>query len=356
MRQKGANWSARELARRLGAFRKGAAGRNRLRRTSVDQLTIRRRKNGQGFVYSWPNGRTIRDQQTLIRLKRLAVPPAYEDVRLAEDASAHIQAVGRDRAGRRQYRYHPDWERVRERRKARHLSELMRSMPAIRTALSRHLRDRRESREFTLASIIELVSCTALRPGSEGYARQNGTRGAATLLKSEATISGDHVFLRFRGKGEKMIEREVRSKRVARALRRLKALPGRRVFQYRAPDRKVCIARRRDVNAFLRRIGRERISLKDFRTMIACSRALENLAALEPKPNDAGRKRQLKAALCAVSEELANAPAICRKSYVHAVVVDAFEKGLLKKVARRVRNGGAGPDGERMLQLVLNAV
>ena len=192
---------------------------------------------------------------------------------------------------------------------------------------------------------------TALRPGSEVYAREHGTRGAATLLKSDVTLEGERILLRFRGKGGKAIERELRSRRLARAIKRLQALPGKRLFQYRTEDGGIAVARRRDANAFLHDIASADITLKDFRTLTACARALENLARLEPQPSDAGRRRQLKECFTAVSEELANTPAICRKSYVHAVVVRSFEDGSLKALAGQ----GARRSGEAMLRTLLGS-
>jgi DNA topoisomerase-1 len=343
--------AARKLKRRVGA---GGGLRQPLRKVDAADLSIRRRRNGRGFAYVASNGRPIRDPRQLGRFKRLAVPPAYVDVRFAEDPRAHIQAVGRDSAGRIQYRYHPDWDMLRERRKARHLTELLHFLPTIRRAISRHLRENDVTREFTLAAMIDLIALTAVRPGSEVYAREHGTRGAATLLKSDLTVKGDLIALRFRGKGGKLIMREIRSKRLARAMKRLQALPGRRLFQYRLPKGGVCVARRREANVFLHEIASEKISLKDFRTLTACARALETLAKLEPKPNDAGRRRQLKACLCVISEELANTPAVCRKSYVHGVVVRAFQDGSLKAIAARSgRNNSAG--GEALLRIVLQA-
>lgn len=338
---------ARELSRRLNDR---SPPRGKLHRIAPDALTLRRRRTGKGFSYTGAGGRPIRDPREIARLKRLAVPPAYEDVRYAADPAAHIQAVGKDKAGRTQYRYHPDWDKLRERRKALHLEELLRRLPAIRRRLNRHLREKGVSREFVLAAMIDLIARTALRPGSEAYAREHGTRGAATLLKSDVTLKGDGIALAFRGKGGKRIARALRSKPLARALRRLKALPGKRLFQYRGADGELHLLRRRDANAFLHSMASDKISLKDFRTLTACSRALENLVALDPRQSEAGRKRQLKACLCAVSEELANTPAICRKSYVHAVVVQAFEDGSLKAISARTPSR---PNGEALLRAVL---
>lgn len=339
-----AQTAARELKARLAAKN----GDVRLRRVDVAELAIERRRNGRGFMYV-RDGRRVADERLLHRFKRLAVPPAYEDVRYAESPNAHIQAIGRDSAGRIQYRYHPDWDKRREQRKARRLKELVRLLPKIRRALGRHLRDKELTREFALAAVIDLIALTALRPGSEVYAREHGTRGAATLLKSDVTLRGDRIALKFRGKGGKLIEREVKSRRLAKAIKRLQALPGKRLFQYRTADGAVAVARRRDANDLLHAIASADISLKDFRTLIACARALETLVKIEPKPSDAGRRRQLKECFCAVSEELANTPAICRKSYVHAVVVQSFENGSLQAMARRKTAGG-----EAMLRTLLN--
>jgi DNA topoisomerase-1 len=326
-----------------------------LRHVEVDELSIRRRRNGHGFVYLQPDGQQLRDKRTLSRLKRLAVPPAYRDVVYASDPRAHIQAVGRDSAGRRQYRYHPEWDKVREIRKARRLARLVHLLPKIRAALSRHLHGREPTREFALSAVIELIACTAMRAGSESYAQDNGTRGAATLLKSNIHIAGDKIALRFRGKGGKAVEKEVRSRRLARVLRQLMRLPGKRLFQYRSDDGQANPIHRRDVNEFLRSIASPSITLKDFRTMIACACALEELSELDPKPSERGRRKQVRGVLQSVAAELANTPAVCRKSYVHAAVIDAFETGKLARMSKRDASRSAS-EREHMLARMLDRI
>src|SRR3954449_7772294 len=160
---------AQTLAKRLG-----------LRLVAADALAIRRRRCGKGWTYLDPDNRVIRDRATVQRLARLAVPPAYEDVLYAEDPAAHLQAIGRDAAGRLQYRYHPDWEKVRETRKAARLARLADVLPRIRRSVAQHLSAPEPTREAALAGVIELVACSAIRPGSESYARLHGTRGATT--------------------------------------------------------------------------------------------------------------------------------------------------------------------------------
>jgi DNA topoisomerase-1 len=272
-----------------------------LRHVTPDDLTIRRRKRGKTWSYVGTSGRPLRDPHVIGRLKRLAVPPAYEDVYFAADPNAHLQAVGRDSAGRTQYRYHPDWEKVREIRKARRLIKLAALMPKVRAWVARRMRNPGLDREFAIAALIELVSVTALRPGSEVYADRHGTRGAATLLTSDVSISGNRVTLHFRGKGGKSIDKEFSSPRLVRAIKRLRRLPGRRLFQYRTPEGEIRSLRRRDVNAALREIAGRVVTLKDFRTLIASARALEQFAALAPKKSATGRRKQVMATMPMIS-------------------------------------------------------
>jgi DNA topoisomerase-1 len=341
--------AGRKLKSRLGAITMKRLG---LIYVSTGALTIRRRRNGGGYTFISRKGRTIRDQITRARLKRLAVPPAYEDVLYAEDPRAHIQAIGRDAAGRLQYRYHPDWEQVRERRKARRLQRLVEALPRIRRAVNKHLGAAEPTREFALSAVIELVACSAIRPGSESYAKQNGTRGAATLHKSNIAVDGATVTLKFRAKGGKAIDKEFRCPRVARALDVLRALPGRRLFQYRGDDG-VRFVTASDVNAFLREIAGVTISLKDFRTLCASAAALEALAHIAPAATERGRRRQVKEAVTAVSEQLANTPTIARRSYVHQTVVAAFERGKLAKFSEGLKGRRSPAHREQLLAQVV---
>src|SRR5882762_6689942 len=271
--------SARKLRSRRAARALKSLG---LRYVSTDELTIRRKRVGDNFTFVSARGRTIRDPITRARLKRLAVPPAYEDVLYAADPRAHIQAIGRDAAGRLQYRYHSDWEKVRERRKAKRLQRLVEALPRIRRAVNKHLATAEPTREFALSAVIELISCSAIRAGSESYAKANGTRGAATLHKSNVAVGGATVALKFRAKGGKDIDKEFHCPRVASAINVLRTLPGRRLFQYRDEGKTVRFVTAGEVNRFLREIAGVKISLKDFRTLCASGAALEALAHISP--------------------------------------------------------------------------
>jgi DNA topoisomerase I len=300
------------------------------------ELTIRRQRHGRGFRYVKADRKGVTAAETQ-RLAALAVPPAYVDVLYAADPRAHIQAVGRDAAGRLQYRYHTDWQRVRETRKARRLARLAEVLPQIRRSISQQLNATAPSREFALAAVIELVARSAIRPGSEEYARLRGTRGAATLLKSNVSVYGETLRLRFKAKGGKPIEKEVHAPKLAAAVHLLSQLPGRRLFQYRDADGAVRAASAREVNKFLREVAGVEISLKDFRTLLASVSVLDALARAEPATSKQARRRQILDAICEAAAELGNTPAICRKSYVHQAVVNAFEDGVLERFAETLR-------------------
>jgi DNA topoisomerase I len=315
------------LARRLG-----------LRLVSADALTIRRRRCGKGFAFYAPDGRQIRDPAEVRRLNALAVPPAYEDVLYAEDPAAHLQAIGRDAAGRLQYRYHPEWEKVREARKAHRLAQLVDALPRIRRSVAQHLAGGEPTRAFALAAVIELVARSAIRPGSESYARQHGTRGATTLLKSNVTISGDTIVLSFRAKGGQDVRKEFSAPRLCAAVEILRRLPGRRLFQFRGEDGAVRAVRAEDVNRFLRELADAQISLKDFRTLCASASALDMLARTLPAASARQRRRQVLEAVRAAAAELHNTPTICRKSYIHQTVVSAFENGVLERFSTMLRS------------------
>jgi len=286
----------------------------------------------------------------------MAVPPAYRDVRYAPDPSLHLQAVGIDAAGRLQYRYHADWEKVREHRKAHRLAKLVGALPRIRRAVSKHLAGDEPTREFALAAVIELIARTAIRPGNESYARLNGTRGATTLLKSNVILEDDGLVLTFKAKGGKAVRKECDAAKLVRAVGILRGLPGRRMFQYRDAQGVVRAVSTTQVNAFLREIAGIKISLKDFRTLMASAVALETLSRITPAASARGRKKQILEAIRAAADELTNTPAICRKSYVHDTIVTAFEDGILERFAATMKGQRSQTRREQLLAQVVMAV
>jgi DNA topoisomerase-1 len=339
-----AKTSVEELAQELG-----------LRLGDQNALTIRRIKRGKNYSFVRANGSHIRDARTIRRLHAMAVPPAYREVRYSHDPSSHLQAVGRDAAGRLQYRYHADWEKVREHRKAHRLAKLVGALPKIRRNVSKYLSGDEPTREFALSAVIELIARTAIRPGNESYARLNGTRGATTLLKSNVTLEEDCVVLTFKAKGGKAVRKECDAAKLVRAIGILRTVPGKRMFQYRDQSGTVRAVSTTTVNAFLREIAGIKISLKDFRTLMASAVVLESLSRITPASSARGRKRQVLEAVRAAADELSNTPAICRKSYVHDTIVTAFEDGILERFAATMKGTRSQARREQLLAEVVTA-
>lgn len=306
-------------------------------------LAIQRRRRGAGFTYHRPDGSRVTDAETLARIRSLAIPPAYRDVRIAEDPKAHLQAVGRDDKDRLQYRYHPAWEAVREEVKADRLGLVLASLPKIRRAVARDLADRRLSRRKALAAAVALIDASAIRVGCEAYLETSGVRGAATLMKRDVTVEGHRIRLGFRGKGGKDVACVIVDPRLARALARFGELPGRRLLKWLDDGGRPRRISAGEVNAYLRAAAGRPVSAKDLRMLAASASAAEQFVAMEPESSESRRRRQLAAVMAQVSRHLANTPAVVRKSYVHKVVVESFLDGTLKKTFARARkDGGRG--------------
>jgi DNA topoisomerase-1 len=331
------------------------AGELGLKLGDQNDLTIRRIKRGKAYSFVRANGTAIKHVGTIRRLNAMAVPPAYAEVRYAVDPSSHLQAVGRDAAGRLQYRYHSDWEKVREQRKAHRLARLVGALPKIRRAVSMHLSGDAPTRELALSAVIELIARTAIRPGNESYMKLNGTRGATTLLKSNVVLEDDAIVLTFKAKGGKAVRKECDAAKLVRAIGILRTVPGKRMFQYRDDAGRSYNVNTTAVNAFLRDIAGIKISLKDFRTLMASAVVLESLSRITPATSATGRKKQVLEAVRAAADELSNTPAICRKSYVHDTIVTAFEDGILERFAATMKGYRSQSKREQLLAQVVAA-
>lgn len=316
---------------------RAAARRLGLKYLSPATASITRRRHGKGFSYVDQNGTLVRDPQARARIQRLVIPPAWQDVRIAADPMAHIQAVGRDEAGRVQYIYHELWELLREQRKAKRLREFSKALPAIRRAVSRDLSRHAGSFELAVSACVALIDEAVIRVGRQVHLRRTGARGAVTLKQEHVQIESDRILLCFPGKGGKERQTAIASHRLAKALRRLKRLPGRRLFCYRTQSGEITCLTARDINTYLSTISGRRVSAKDFRTFHATALAGDRLAALTPELSDRKRKSQIVGVVKEVAQLLGNTVTVARKSYVHDLVLTSFANGQL---VRRWRRGG----------------
>jgi DNA topoisomerase-1 len=289
---------------------------------------IRRLRHGSGFAYRHADGKPVRDAATLKRIRALVLPPAWRDVRVARDPKAHLQAVGLDAAGRRQYRYHPMWASVRDSTKYHRMLDFAKALPGIRRRTDRDWQRPAQSRQRVLATAVKLLERTHIRIGNEEYARSNGSHGLTTLRDRHVQIAGPHLHFKFRAKSGVYQTVDVDDRRLARAVRECQDLPGQILFQYVDGSGSIKSISSSDVNNYLRDIAGGEFTAKDFRTWagtVAAARALDELGTAATKT--AGARAILKA-IDQVALELGNTRAVCRKCYIHPGVFDAYLAGL----------------------------
>ena len=304
-----------------------------LRYVTDAQPGIRRLRAGRGFRYVSADGAPVRDPAILRRIRALAIPPAWQAVWICPAAHGHLQAVGRDSRGRKQYRYHSRWRAVRDETKYARLVEFARALPRIRARVRADLARRGLARETVLATVVRLLESTAIRVGNQEYARQNGSFGLTTLRNRHVTVQGSQLCFEFRGKGGKRHCVKVSDRRIAAIVRRCQDLPGQELFQYRDESGQSQTIDSADINAYLREIGGGPFTAKDFRTWVGTVLATRILAGQrQPAPTRAARVRRVREAIAHVSVQLGNTPTICRKCYVHPVVIETY---LEKRLRRR---------------------
>jgi DNA topoisomerase-1 len=293
-----------------------------------EDLGIRRERKGDAFEYFNARGERIKDEATLERIRKLAIPPAYVDVWICPKANGHLQATGRDARGRKQYRYHPQFREVRETTKYEHMLEFARALPAIRAKLAEHMALRGLPREKVLATVVHLLETTLIRVGNDDYAKENKSYGLTTLRNPHVKIEGAELRFQFKGKSGKSWRLQVKDRRIARIVRACQELPGQRLFQYQDGEelREVTSA---DVNAYLKEITGRDITAKDFRTWAGTVLAALALREFEAVDTQATQKKNIRAAIERVSARLGNTPTICRKCYVHPEVLNAYVEGNL---------------------------
>ncbi len=303
---------------------------------------ITRKRSGAGFVYHDPRGQRITDPTELERLSALAIPPAYTDVIISPDPNSHLQAVGRDVRGRKQYRYHPSWIAIRESEKFAQLAEFGRSLPAIRKRVDADLRRRKPSLTKALATVVTLMDNLFIRIGNETYALENGSYGLTTLRGRHVKAIGSRLQFRFKGKSGKEWRLDVADKRIIRAIRMLQELPGQHLFQYADENGLTHPIRSQDVNAYIREATSCNFSSRQFRIWGATRMAATALSAIEPAEAARERARQINEVIDSVAAKLVNTRAVCRSSYIHPRVFEDFDSGRLAEITKmRVRKSSA---------------
>jgi DNA topoisomerase-1 len=302
---------------------------------------IKRIPRGRGFIYRGPANHRV-SRQDLARIKSLVIPPAWTDVWICPWPHGHLQATGRDAAGRKQYRYHPRWRAIRDGHKFDRLYEFGRALASIRRHVRRDLRRPGLPRQKVVASVVRLLEETLARVGNVEYVRANDSFGLTTLRDRHVRVRGDTIKLRFRGKGGVAHAFHINDRRLARLVRRCQGLPGRELFQYRDD--------RGDVNEYLRAVTGDDFTAKDYRTWAGTVLAAREFANVKDSSSTSHRERLVPKVMARVAQELGNTPAVCRKCYVHPAIIQAFVEGTLLTTRPRPNSAHGTRQGLRVAE------
>jgi DNA topoisomerase-1 len=315
---------------------RAAARSAHLRYVSDADRGFARRRHGKWFTYLRPGGQALRDGVALARIRSLAIPPAWKDVWICPSPNGHLQATGRDARGRKQYRYHPRWREAQDQHKYQRIIAFAKALPKIRRAVGRDLRKRGLPRAKVLAATVKLLETTLIRVGNDEYARDNNSFGLTTMHDKHAKVRGAAIRFDFRGKHGIEHEVDLKDRTLAAIVHACRDLPGQELFQYRDEAGEVCDVGSGDVNDYLREISGQDFTAKDFRTWAGTALAAQALQEFQDFDSAAAAKRNITKAIEHVAERLGNTQAICRKSYVHPAIIEAYmDRSLVKTLKRR---------------------
>ena len=316
-----------------------------------------RRRYGKAFVFFDKHGERIRAEAEIARIRKLAIPPAYKNVWICPHPNGHIQATGIDAKGRKQYRYHADWRACRDATKFTHMLAFGAALPQVRATVAAHMAQRGLSREKVLATVVALLEKTLIRVGNDEYARNNGSYGLTTLRDEHVAVDGSIIRFRFKGKSGKEWNLKVSDRRIAKVVRACADIEGQELFKYIDEAGQVRDVTSGDVNSYLRDITGEAFTAKDFRTWTGTVLAAMALRDYREVDSEAQAKKNIVAAIETVAARLGNTPSVCRKSYVHPEVINAYLDGDLMdqiegEIEQSLDGGGLRPEEVCVLKLL----
>lgn len=296
---------------------------------------IQRKGAGKGFKYIGVDGKTIRERELLNRIKSLVIPPAWKNVWICPLPNGHLQATGFDAKGRKQYRYHPDWAKVRSVTKFNRMILFSEALPIIRQKTGKDLALPGLPKEKVLATVVLLLENTLIRVGNVEYAQENKSFGLTTMRNRHVDISGAKIKFHFRGKSGVEHDIELSDRRLAKIVKRCRDIPGYELFQYLDESNQRQTVKSDDVNTYLKEITGEDFTAKDFRTWAGTVLAAIELKELEPFNSQTEAKKNVTAIIKNVAKQLGNRPATCRKYYVHPAILDAYLEEKLVAVMEK---------------------
>ena len=294
---------------------------------------LKRRRRGRGFEYLDPRGRTVTDESERERIRALAIPPAWSDVWICARPDGHLQATGRDEAGRKQYIYHQEFTALRDAAKYARLTAFGDLLPRVRRRVRRDLRRGALDRERLVAAAVRLLDTTLIRIGNPTYAKRNGSYGITTLRRKHVQLNGAELDLRFTGKSGERHALSLVDEELAAVVRDTQEVPGYELFRYLDAEGTRQTIDSRDVNEYLAEVSGVDVTAKDFRTWGGTVATASSLyagwsgGAVPEGATEAKLKRAVNDAICSAAATLGNTPAVCRRSYVHPLLVERFMAG-----------------------------
>jgi DNA topoisomerase-1 len=316
-----------------------AAERAQLVYVSDSEPGIRRKGAAKRFWYVGPEGEKLKEGKDVLRIRALAIPPAWTDVWISPDPNGHIQATGRDQKGRKQYRYHPEWAAERDGKKYSSLIEFAEALPRLRARIDADLRRHGLPFERVAASVVWLLDNTMIRVGNAAYARDNKSFGLTTLRDRHVDITGSSLRFSFKGKSGKEWKLKLVDRRIAHVVRGAQDIPGQKLFQYLDENGARRPIRSEDVNLYIREAAGNGFSAKHFRTWGGTIHTASLLAQTERPVSNTAQKRVLNSVIDMVAERLGNTRTVCRQCYVHPAVLEAWLADDLHEELTRANKG-----------------
>lgn len=296
---------------------------------------IVRTKKGSGFAYAC-KGKPVKDQKTLARIKKLAIPPAWTNVWICANEQGHIQATGTDVRGRKQYRYHPQWQALRNETKFHRLYEFGKSLLAIRAKLEEDLAKRDLNEEKVLATVVSLMERTGIRIGNDDYEKLYGSYGLTTLKDGHVKVTGNSLHFSFKGKKGIYHKLTLRNAKLAKLVQHCKDIPGKELFQYYGNDGNRHSIDSGMVNRYIKDASGGEFTAKDFRTWAGTLSVLRAFAVMDEPQSEGDCKKNIVAALDEVSQKLGNTRTVCKKYYVHPGIIQLYEDKALSKYTKEL--------------------
>jgi DNA topoisomerase-1 len=306
-----------------------------LRYTSDEKRGYTRKRSGKNFHFIDEKGERISEEKVLERLKKLVIPPAWEDVWICKSAKGHLQVTGRDEKGRKQYIYHPEWQQARSLTKFGRMIEFGKRLPQLRESIQEDISSRKLDRRKVTALVLSLMDNALIRIGNRHYAKSNKSYGLTTLRDKHVEVNGSSIRFSFRGKKGVEHEIDLEDKRLARLVKQCRDIPGYDLFQYYDENGERQTLESGDVNEYLREVTEEEFTAKDFRTWGGTVKMVECLESVLEQDPELDKEKSIKEAVKEVAKGLGNTPTVCSKYYIHPEVVNLFREDKLLKYLKR---------------------